>query len=150
MDPLSITAGVVGILSSLTSLSIKLNEIRHDFQDAASDITDLNHEVNDLTQILKRLEEARKNGMLNETLQTDLGGVLERLNSAVVETESHLTASAGKRLKGAYWAFSGKKQFQKLCRRLESYKSTLNLTLTLSDMYDSLFLVNKYAKLTCN
>lgn len=135
MDPVSITVGVIGLLSSLSSLSTKINELRTDFHDADSDMTQITHEIGHLSQILKRLEDAWKRGLLNQSLQTDLSGVLHRLQTIVIETELHLKRAAARTLRGVHWAFSGKKQFQQFCRRLESYKSTLNLSLTLSDMY---------------
>jgi hypothetical protein len=128
MDPFLVTVGVVGLVSSLASLSMKLHELRNDFQDATSDIPQFSHEINNPTPILKRLHDSRKKGMWNNSLQTDLAGVLQYINAAVIETELHLKGAAGRKLKGAYWALSGKKQFQ----HLESYKSILNLTLTLS------------------
>lgn len=135
MDPLSISFGVVGLLASLTSLSTKLNEIRTDFQDAESDMTHITHEINDLSQILRQLEVAWRSGTLHQSLQSDLSGLLHRLQTIVIETENHLKGAAARRLRGTYWAFSGKKQFQQLCRRIESYKLTLNLSLTLADVY---------------
>ena len=136
MDPLSITVGVVGLLSSLTALATRLNDLHTDFQEAESEITQLTHEINDLTQILNQLEDTRQRGILNRNLQSNLGGVLQRLQTVIIEIEVHLRNVAARRLRGAYWALSGKKQFQQLCRRLESYKSTLTLALTLSDMYE--------------
>ncbi len=133
-DPFGITAGVIGVLSSLITLSMRINDFRKDVQDAESEIRQLTHEVDDLTLILKQLEDAKARGKLPGNLTNDLVTLLQRLNTAVIETELHLKGAAGKKLRGAYWAFTGKSQCNQLCRRLESYKSTLNLTLTMADV----------------
>jgi hypothetical protein len=51
MDPLSITVGVVGLLSSLTTLSIRINEFQKDFSESSTEIQQLTREVSDLTQL---------------------------------------------------------------------------------------------------
>jgi len=63
MDPVSIIAGVIALLTSLASLSFKLSELRNEFQDPISDIPRLAHEFDDLTQIFKRLEDTQKIGI---------------------------------------------------------------------------------------
>lgn len=134
MDPLSITTGVLGALSSLTALSMKINDFRKDVQEAGTELQLLTQEVSSLTLILKQLDEAKNQGKLARTLTQDLDKVLQNLNKTTIETELFLKATQSRTLKGVYWAFTGKSQCVQFCRRLESYKSTLVLTLTLSNV----------------
>ncbi|KAF3924408.1 hypothetical protein AA313_de0206136 [Arthrobotrys entomopaga] len=130
MDPLSITSGVLSVLSSLLSLSIKINDVREDFQEAESEIQQLMTEVDTLNLALKQIEQAESRGAIPSSLRDGLRKILQQLNITVVETELFLKSSMTSRLRGASWAFSGKKRSNQLCRRLESYKITLNITMT--------------------
>ncbi|KAK6333227.1 hypothetical protein TWF718_011048 [Orbilia javanica] len=132
MDPLSITAGVFSLLSSLAALSMKINDFREDFEGAESEIRGLIEELDSLGLILKQLEGSCK--AINKNLVDDLSKILQRLNTAVIEIQLFLTTTLGKKLRGPFWAFTGKKQCGQFCRRLEAYKSTLNITLTLASI----------------
>jgi hypothetical protein len=134
MDPLSILTGVLGALTSLTTLSMRINDLRHAVQEASTDLQLLTQEVTALTLILKQLEEAKRQGKLARTLTRDLDKVLQGLNKSAIETELFLSGIQTRKLKGVYWAFTGKTQCVQFSRRLESYKSTLVLTLTLSNV----------------
>jgi hypothetical protein len=133
-DPFSITAGVIGLLSSLATLSTQINDFRRDFKGASLEVSQLAQEVDDLAQILQRLDEAQVSRSLPMNLAKNLGNVLGNLNRYVIQIELHLKRVSGKKMKAAYWAFTGKKEYLQLCRGLESYKSTLNIILTLSTM----------------
>jgi hypothetical protein len=139
MDPLSITSGVIGIISSLAALSMKINDFYGDVQGAALEIQQLTHEVQDLTLVLKNLENAQAKGILPHNLKNDIGTILRRLDGSVSETALFLDRTKKRKLQGVYWAFTGKNQCSQLCRRLESYKSTINVTLTLSSVYVIIF-----------
>jgi len=134
MDPLSITSGVISIISSLAALSMKINGFYGDVQGAALEIQQLTHEVQDLTLVLKNLEDAQAKGILPHSLKNDIGTILRRLDGTVSETALFLDRTKKRKLQGVYWAFTGKNQCSQFCRRLESYKSTINVTLTLSSV----------------
>jgi len=78
-DPFSITTGVFGILSTLASLSIRINEFRHDFAESVREIDRLTKEVGDLTGVLQQLQ-ARASLRLPNNLSQNLGAVLQDLN----------------------------------------------------------------------
>ena len=134
MDPLSITVGVVSLMASLTTLSVRIAEFSLDLRESPSEIRELGEEINDLQLILKKIEDARSRGTLAGNLTTDLGMVLKRLDTTVIETELLLKKCMAMKIRAAYWAITGKKQCLQLARRLDSYKSTLGLALTLSDV----------------
>ncbi|KAK6530789.1 hypothetical protein TWF281_007625 [Arthrobotrys megalospora] len=132
MDPISITAGVLSITSSLVTLALKINEIRETLQEASSEIQQLTEEVDSLKLILKQIDEVHSQGGIARNLIEDLATVLQRLNSTVVETDCFLRDVLKKSFRAAFWAFSGKAKSVQFCRRLESYKSTLSMTLVIS------------------
>lgn len=131
VDPTSITTGIVGILSSLTTLSMRINDLRKDFKGAADEINQLTREVDNLRLILKRIDEQNPL-QIPPNLANELPSILSTLNTSIVETDILLRKVSQKKFRSAYWAFSGKKECTELCKKLESYKSTLNLALTLS------------------
>jgi hypothetical protein len=131
-DPFSIGAGVFGILTSLTSLSIRINEFRRDVSESANEMDRLTKEVDNLNGVLLQLQASRGSLTLPDQLSQQFGSVLQDLNRSVLETE--LLLKRKRRFPSVYWAFSGKKNCLHLCRCLESYKSTLGLILTLSSM----------------
>jgi hypothetical protein len=108
MEPFSITAGVVRVLSSLTNLSMKINGFQQDFQDAESEIRQLTHEVDDLMLVLKQIEKAQAYSKLPSNLTGDLVTILQHLNTTIIETKLYLKGAIAKKLRGAYWAFTRK------------------------------------------
>ncbi|KAK6544622.1 hypothetical protein TWF694_001311 [Orbilia ellipsospora] len=132
MDPLSITAGVFGILGSLAALTLQTKEIYGTLQEARPEIQQLTDEVDALKLILKQIDKIHSQGGIARNLIDDLASVLQRLNFTIVETECFLRNSLKKSFRAAAWVFSGKTKSVQFCRRLESYKSTLNITLLVS------------------
>ncbi|KAK6363115.1 hypothetical protein TWF730_000562 [Orbilia blumenaviensis] len=132
MDPLSITAGVFSLLSSLAALSMKANDFCEEFQGAELEIRGLTEELNSLGSILKQLE--RNCRSISKSLVEDLNKILQQLNTTVIEIQLFLKSALGKRLRSPFWAFTGKKRCEQFLRRLEAYKSTLNITLTLASI----------------
>jgi hypothetical protein len=133
MEGFSIVAGVFGLLSAITTLSIRLDEFRTTYTEAVSEIDTLNQELNDLSTILKRLHEAEETFAVSNLAQ-DLHGVLENCNRTVVATDILLQKAYSRRLRGLYWAFSGKRECMQLCRGLEAHKSTINIAVTLTSL----------------
>jgi STAND-like protein len=130
-DPFSITVGVIGLLSSLTSVSIQLNELIRDFSEAENDIELLLRELTDLTSALPGLQEVQASSLLQDNLSRDLEGVLENCGRLAVKAEVYLRKSSNRKFRGLFWAFSGKKECRQMCRGLEAHKATLSITLNL-------------------
>ncbi|KAK6502805.1 hypothetical protein TWF481_007850 [Arthrobotrys musiformis] len=132
MEPLPTNGGVLNLLLSLAKLSQTINDFRDRFQSAEPEIRQLMDEanmINSLSLTLKHLDDSQ--GAISRDLASDLGSVLQGINATVIETEVFLTTALSKKFQGVYWGFTGKKQCAQFCRRLESYRSTLNITLTL-------------------
>ncbi|KAK6336153.1 hypothetical protein TWF696_001719 [Orbilia brochopaga] len=132
MDPLSITASVIGILASFASVSLKLHELQETFAEAKSEAERIKTSLAEFALILKQIEDVSTRGVIAPSLRDDLYCVLGRLEATVVQMEAYLKSAMKKRwLRGVYWAFVGKRQCLELQQRLDSYKSTLTITLTI-------------------
>ncbi|KAK6543604.1 hypothetical protein TWF694_000346 [Orbilia ellipsospora] len=131
-DPLSITAGVFSVLGSLTTLTLKLNEIQSTIQEASTEVRQLTEEVDSLKLILRQLGEIQLQGGVASNLRDDLATLLQLLHSTVTDVDYFLRNTLKRSFRGAFWAFSGKSKSAQFCRRLESYKATLNMTLIIS------------------
>jgi hypothetical protein len=133
MDPLSITASVIGILGAVTTLSIRINDLRETFIEAQADIEHLLSDLNGLSIILTRLRETNDvDHAFPPKLSEDLMGVLENCRKTAIEAELHLERSAKKTLRGVAWTFSGKKRFLAISRRMDSQKQTVNIALNMA------------------
>jgi hypothetical protein len=135
MDPLSITVGVFGLVSSVTTLSLRANEFSHDFNEASKEMEGLSRELADLTMILQRLQSMGTSINLPSSLTRDLGQVLQNCNQTVVKMEVFLQKASTCRMRAISWALSGKKECLQICRAIEAHKSTIGVTLALSSMY---------------
>jgi hypothetical protein len=133
LDPFSLTGGIIGLLSSLTSLSIIVNEIIKDFVEAKTEINVLFRELTDLTNVLTQLQTTKGYLRLPNNLAEDLTGILRSCSDTAEEVGFLLRRSAVKRrpVRGAYWACIGKKECLQLCRGLEAHKATVNIILSL-------------------
>lgn len=101
MEAFPIVVGVVSLLSSITSLSMRLNEFRDNYTEAVSEIDALNHELSDLSTILKRLHEVGGTAAVSN-LGKDLNSVLENCNRTVVATDLLLQKACTRRFRAVY------------------------------------------------
>ena len=134
-EPLSIAAGVVGLISSLTALSLNLNQMRRSFVAAEAEINAFLHELRDLTTLLQRLHRSELLLRLPDNMSQDFLGVLKNCGSTAEEVDIMLTKASIKRFRGASWVLSGKNDFLRLCRGLEAHKATLGVTLNFTSAY---------------
>lgn len=125
MEPFQVSAAVLGLLSSITTLSIRLNEFRQTWSEAVTEIDGLVGELSDLTLILKQLQEER-----SAQAMPNLGSVLQNCNRTVISAELHLQKAFGRKFRGMYWAFTGKRECLQICRSLEAHKSIINIAMT--------------------
>jgi hypothetical protein len=135
-EPFSIIAGVVGLLASITTLSVRIGEFSANINDAKKDMQSVTRELESLALILPKLQNEFKISptSLSSQLRTDLGNVLQACNRTVVELEILLKKCSTRSLKSFQWAFSGRRECGSLRGSLEAYKSTIHLTLTLMTM----------------
>jgi hypothetical protein len=133
MDPLSITAGVFGLASSITTLTLRLNELRRDFVEATSDIDDFTTELTAFSVVLNQLRNTNV-AFPTTTMSSDLSKILGDINRVLFSAEKHLETASTRKLRKMSWALSGRKEYLSICRSLESYKLTLVIAITLSSV----------------
>ena len=132
MDPFSLTVGAVGLLTTVTAFLVKADAFRRNFSEARSEINRISGNLTELSLLLGRLAEAREINALPNHLSRDLSAILENCKRTIIEVETHLENSSNRTLRGAAWAYSGKKRCIESCQRIESHKQTLNVALTLA------------------
>ncbi|KAK6344447.1 hypothetical protein TWF696_008084 [Orbilia brochopaga] len=134
-DPFSITASILGIVASITSLSINFHQFQRTSTEATSEIGLINDSLLGFANLLKDIKNACDSGDIPNSLQVNLSGLLEQIKAIVTEMEGHVETALSKNWsRGPHWVFSGKDQCRQLQQRLDSYKSTLNTTLTLASL----------------
>jgi hypothetical protein len=133
VDPLSITAGVFGLASSITALSLRLNELRRDFGEAASDIDYFTKELTAFSVVLNQLQNTNV-ALPTTNMSSDLSNILGDINRVLFSAEKHLETTSKRKLRKMSWAFSGRKEYLSICRGLESYKLTLVIAITVSNI----------------
>jgi len=133
MDPLSITAGVFVLASSITTLTLRLNELRRDFVEATSDIDDFTTELTAFSVVLNQLRNTNV-AFPTTTMSSDLSKILGDINRVLFSAEKHLETASTRKLRKMSWALSGRKEYLSICRSLESYKLTLVIAITLSSV----------------
>ena len=133
MDPLSIAGGVFGLVSSITTLSLRLNELRRDFVEAASDIDDFAKELTAFSTVLNQLQNTNV-AFPTTTMSSDLSKILGDINRLLFSAEKHLETASTRKFRKMSWALSGRKEYLSICRSVESYKLTLVIAVTLSNV----------------
>src|ERR1700738_3854386 len=84
-DPFSIVAGSVGLLASITKLSIQISRFCSDAGDAARDMEALNNQLTSLSSILLRIQHDQAVLSLPETLLQELAKMIQACEAVVAE-----------------------------------------------------------------
>jgi hypothetical protein len=136
MEPLSITTGVVSLLSGIANTTVAIKKFINDYREAGQDLRLMSSELFAVQNIL-------------ETVRDELDGptyiVSPRVERSVVEAAKGCSSTItqihqlllkyiteSKRQKIA-WALYAQEDLGKLRRNLDSHKATLNLALTRLD-----------------
>jgi hypothetical protein len=154
MDPLSVTASVIAVLQAAQTVVSVCYDFRAAINDTPWALTRITSSINDLRLILRRLEEVANESELKsdetnlarlttlEALCKD-GGAISNCFEELKTLEKKLLPRswAGKEgskrralIQSIGWQFKGGDAEETL-RRLEGYKSTLNLAITM-DQYE--------------
>lgn len=144
MDPLSVAASVIAVVSLVDRLTVIASAFRQAGKAAPSELAELSTEISTLRIILQRLQETdaaqaadgRKPGHTN-----DLQATLQNCNDAV-RAARHKVRAVEKLLRGgtidrvnfAFSSTSFRQDFQDLLARLERSKTSLLLSLQLINM----------------
>lgn len=135
MDPLSITGACVGLVGSITTISVKIHSFVREVRDARSDLEAVEVQLTSLKMVLGILEDESKaftgEGMKKELVE-QVCGIMANCESVLKDIETALAEfSRGRLRNGLKWSISGRGDMEKKRVNLESYKLMLNVTLEL-------------------
>lgn len=139
MDPLTIAASVVGLLGATVKVSTVLNDFFRDLTDIPSVANGVLQEVADISTCLAQLQAfilGTRVGSRSRTALIMVEQVVVTLTACVMtfseleETLESLTHDTPKQLSRRIAWLRKENKLAKLCRRLNSSKTSLNLMLT--------------------
>jgi hypothetical protein len=131
-DPFSIVSGSIGLIASITTLSIQISNFYSDFGDAARDMDALNRQLTSLCSILLRIQHDPAVLSLPESFLRELANMIQACEDVIAE----MTVMIGKKVtlsswRKISWALNGKSNMAEKQAKLEAHKSALSLTLML-------------------
>ena len=145
MDPLSIAASVVGLLGATVKVSTVLNNVFRDFKDVPNVARRVLQEVSDINNCLAQLQSfliGTRVGSRSRTALIMVEQVVVTLTSCVMtfseleETLESLSHDMPMQFSKRIAWFRKEPKLERLCQRLNSSKTSLNLLLTTLTWYD--------------
>ncbi|KAK0622031.1 hypothetical protein B0T17DRAFT_309535 [Bombardia bombarda] len=138
MDPLSIAAGSLAVITTLAKTSCLIKEFVRTYRAARSDLSNLNQEINDLEIILHAIHDAASDETFAKAavpmgLQDQLTTVIASCNGLVGEIFTMLDEYRSVD-RFAHWASIGKKRVKEQVALLEGYRKILDMSLTAIDL----------------
>jgi Fungal N-terminal domain of STAND proteins len=134
MDPFSVTTACVRLIASVAHLSLQINSFVDIVQTARSDMNDVLQKLDSLSISLKALRdggiESRFPPPMLETLLTVLGCC----DNVVQDMRALLRKLSSSHIARLRWTVSGQDDMTKFRTSLESYKSTITISLQIGHM----------------
>jgi len=134
-DQFSIAPGCIGLVASITTLSLKLHDVGGSVKGAASQMTSVKTELENLTRVLLQIQDIPNEVLLPITISKSLGKILQNCATTLRAAETKYQALKRSRLRPLQWVRSGKKDTVDLLRQIEAYKSTVTTTLIFAAAY---------------
>jgi hypothetical protein len=138
MDPLSIAATCLGLVSSITRAALSISAFVCDVRDATRDMDAVTRELLSLKGILETLaRDVTSPGRESfpPSLAAQIPDILTNCKDVMIRLDRTLTKHSGRSVQ---WSWTGKQDVEQLRSSLESYKSVLSLTTELSTLYGTL------------
>ncbi|KID83863.1 WD40/YVTN repeat-like-containing domain protein [Metarhizium guizhouense ARSEF 977] len=133
MDPLSITATCIGLVATVSKVSIQISGFVREVRDARGDLDAVSRELTSLKSVLEILAKDAENptgGGFPGSLVTQISGILTNCDGVLAQIQASLRKYAGGGVrKGMKWSLQGKDDMNKLRISLEAHKSALDLAL---------------------
>lgn len=139
MDPLSIAAACVGLVSTITKASLSITTFVRQVSDATRDMDAISRELLSLKVVLETLARnitSPGHGSYPSSLAAQIPDILKNCNDVMAQLDETLKKYSGSSVMGsAKWSLIGKQDVDQLRSSLESYKNVLSLTVELSTLY---------------
>ncbi|KAI1111169.1 hypothetical protein F5Y14DRAFT_443482 [Nemania sp. NC0429] len=130
-DPLSITSGVLSVITAATKTGTTIYKFIRDCKEARADLTEITRELSELTLILELIRDENSGaskGRLPNALQIQVQAMLTSCANTVQQIEQTLAKCRGKP-GPLLWTLFEKEKVTALKSSLEAFKSGLNLVL---------------------
>lgn len=137
MDPFSITSACVGLLCTITSLTLRITRFAGDVRDSRKDLDAVRRELSSLSFCVESLRDDtnKDSNMYPDALKPDLVSVLDNCDGVMNEMTMLLEKSTSNNLgRRVQWAACGQDEMNKLRSKLEGYKATIELALHMASM----------------
>jgi hypothetical protein len=133
MDPFSLTAGCVGLVTAITQLSGSILTFISGVRSARADLDSVSRELLSLKTVLELLQIDLADDAivkLPDTLQRQVSGIITNCAGVVRGIQIILEKHEGRGVqKAAQWTLSGRADVDKLRISLEAHKSALEIAL---------------------
>lgn len=129
--PLSITTGILSLLSTVGKTSIAIANFVKTCREARSDLLGVGQELSTLKQILEWLKDdtdSDNNSSVPDSLSEQILPIISNCN-AVLEKINEVVKKHSGRLGPARWAIDGKRDVISLRGELNAYRGALSVTL---------------------
>jgi Fungal N-terminal domain of STAND proteins len=142
MDPLTITATCISLVSTIGQVSLQINTFVRQVRDARQDLDAVSRELHSLETILNIMSDEddnqEKQAALPINLVAQITGIMSNCGGVLAQIQASLAKHGGGGLrKGIKWTISGREDMDKLRSSLEAHKSALGLTLDFATQYDA-------------
>lgn len=135
MDPLSITAACVGLLSGLTTVSTKLRSLTIDAKNTNKEVLALQNELDSFQRSLSVFYGSGLTDEYPSHLRSDLSTIIRQCESVVNDIDALLLkvqpAHSRQQLQ---WSFGIRDEVSRLHRNLEGHKSAITIAIAFATM----------------
>lgn len=133
MDPLSITASCVTLVTTITKLSVLINGFVREVRDARRDLDAVSRELLSLQPLLEILSDDAGDSAFPASLLQQIAGIIKNSGVVLEDIEKLLqTFSAFGLRRSMKWAINGRDDMAKLRSTLEAHKSALDIALDMA------------------
>lgn len=132
MDPVSITAGCLGILAAVGPLVFKVRQFAVGLHESRKEMSAIDQDLSSLEWFIRMLQNDCNDPMFqyHSTLRQSLTEVLGRCATLMKEMTTVIDEMASGNLgRKVEWEMSGREKLSKLKLRLEAYKGHISLHL---------------------
>jgi hypothetical protein len=139
MDPLSLTKGILALLSAVATTSKGVTDFIRGCREARSDLTAVSRELSELAIVLELLKDdsdVADDSVIPEAIQKQILSILLNCKDVIAKVDDVLAQHAGK-LGAARWVMVGKKDAANLRQSLEAHRGALGLALETVTLYGS-------------
>lgn len=131
MDPLSLSAGILGLLSAAAKTTIGVTTFIRGCREARTDLTAVSRELSELSIVLELLKDdsdVSDDRVIPESIQRQILSIVVNCKDVIAKVDDVLAQHSGT-TGAARWVLVGRKDTANLRQSLEAYRGALGLAL---------------------